>query len=1119
MRLEQVPHGQIDELRLRAGAGSTVPASFVATAEAQLQFSATDGLYLLSVAGDVVPVVGDGRKHKALLETLCTRNLPRLLWIVDVTPPTLVVQVHTFLHALDLPLVDIGVDEKSLESLQRIDRLFRHADRALDWLRDQFLVPVDGAANGTVRAFATANSDESAGAFALHGRSTRAFIRRTKRAGEPDVLLLDKVVRSRAQSATPLALVTGVVRFVDATVVGKLRVDAAGELSSLVASGSSFLDVWSRYGAIENEAALRRARRAGRLVYDHVESLPDDRFRFFLAADTSPEDADAFKKALSGEEGLSIEAGETPPEVLTKEMTWTEYEALPRGKAGTTATFEAKVELNRKEHTVTLTQRGNDETAPPSRGFLYVSLHGGRTRLRRRQEAWRAIQEARCPMPQLGLLLEGRPVPTPRRGSIPALTPSVKRKVFGKYSPTPTQEEALRVALNTPDIALIQGPPGTGKTTIIVALVERLQELWDASDGVQGRLLLSGFQHDAVENAIQRMNANGLPPIKFGGRQNRQEDADRVDATIDAWRTQRAAAIRARLPATATPAQDELSAEIEAYLLAPGTLEQTAGMLARVADRLRLELPAGVTDRIHALSRELASRARVARQGDPDRDRLVRLTRALRTTERAFFDDGARNAFRLAKELERRGAIESDVRELLDKAANWTSAAVPPFLPALRDLRRRLLLSLLPPDRTEDTVPRARTDVLALLTEARDHLERRHRGSRSAADEAVLSFLAALENDPDTVKRAVISYTSVFAATCQQCQPMSRYGDLAELKGINGAYDTVVVDEAARATPLDLFIPMAKASRRIVLVGDHRQLPHILDRELERELEEELSSESTATRRTKEMLNESLFKRLFDDLRAREARDGIRRTVTLDEQYRMHPILGDFVSAQFYPPGERFRSPRPASDFLHSLPGHPGPATWLRVPRRSDKDAEKASGHSKARPVEAAAIVVELKRLMDCDAGRNLTFGVISFYSAQVNVLAEELERAGMAYRTEDDTVEIAEPYREVRLENGRVAERLRFGTVDAFQGMEFDVVFLSMVRSNDLPDGTERERRLKYGHLMSPNRLCVAMSRQKRLLVVTGDDDMVKGAGAAASIGPLVKFYELSEVRDAARV
>jgi superfamily I DNA and/or RNA helicase len=292
-----------------------------------------------------------------------------------------------------------------------------------------------------------------------------------------------------------------------------------------------------------------------------------------------------------------------------------------------------------------------------------------------------------------------------------------------------------------------------------------------------------------------------------------------------------------------------------------------------------------------------------------------------------------------------------------------------------------------------------------------------------------------------------------------------------------------------------------------VLVGDHRQLPHILDQELERELEEALSGGKSAGERTSEMLKESLFERLFKDLGDREKRDGIPRVVTLDEQYRMHPVLGQFVSDQFYKPyGEAFRSPRPASEFVHSLPGHSGPASWLSVPRKLGPERD---GQSKSRPVEAEAIVAELKRLMDSREGRELTFGVISFYKQQVKAIEDALVDAGIVART-DDATEIVEPYRELLLPNGLVVERLRFGTVDAFQGMEFDVVFLSMVRSN--PRGI-------FGHVTSPNRLCVAMSRQKRLLIVAGDDGMLRAANAPKAISPLVEFHKLSEVRDAARV
>ena len=52
---------------------------------------------------------------------------------------------------------------------------------------------------------------------------------------------------------------------------------------------------------------------------------------------------------------------------------------------------------------------------------------------------------------------------------------------------------------------------------------------------------------------------------------------------------------------------------------------------------------------------------------------------------------------------------------------------------------------------------------------------------------------------------------------------------------------------------------------------------------------------------------ESLFGRLWDALLELEARDGIRRTVRLDTQFRMHPVLGEMVSQCFYVRASRHR--------------------------------------------------------------------------------------------------------------------------------------------------------------------------------------------------------------------
>ncbi len=46
-------------------------------------------------------------------------------------------------------------------------------------------------------------------------------------------------------------------------------------------------------------------------------------------------------------------------------------------------------------------------------------------------------------------------------------------------------------------------------------------------------------------------------------------------------------------------------------------------------------------------------------------------------------------------------------------------------------------------------------------------------------------------------------------------------------------YEFVIVDEAARVSPRDLMVPMAQG-KRIILVGDHRQLPHIVDDDVAR---------------------------------------------------------------------------------------------------------------------------------------------------------------------------------------------------------------------------------------------------------------------------------------------
>ena len=95
--------------------------------------------------------------------------------------------------------------------------------------------------------------------------------------------------------------------------------------------------------------------------------------------------------------------------------------------------------------------------------------------------------------------------------------------------------------------------------------------------------------------------------------------------------------------------------------------------------------------------------------------------------------------------------------------------------------------------------------------------------------------------------------------------------------------------------------------------------------------------------------------------------------------------------------------------------------------------------------------------------------------------------------------------------------ERFRVGTVDAFQGKEFDIVLLSVVRSNRQPmpaendaDAFEAAANRKYGHLRLSNRMNVAMSRQRSLLIAIGDKAMAESPGSDKAVPAMHAFLEL---------
>jgi hypothetical protein len=267
-------------------------------------------------------------------------------------------------------------------------------------------------------------------------------------------------------------------------------------------------------------------------------------------------------------------------------------------------------------------------------------------------------------------------------------------------------------------------------------------------------------------------------------------------------------------------------------------------------------------------------------------------------------------------------------------------------------------------------------------------------------------------------------------------------------------YDWVIVDEAARATPGELAVAI-QSGRRVLLVGDHRQLPPLYTEPLVRRIAADLQWPDRS------VLTRSDFERAFESDYGRQV------GATLQTQYRMAPPIGELVSACFYP--------------VPLQPGRGEPPPWFdQLPERIRAvvtwiDTSDAGRESHDRPktpgfdnLYEAREILDLLRaictsglfvqsLMDHSTEEEKPIGVICMYAAQERLLQRML--------TEQDW---ATGYRRL----------IKIDTVDSYQGKENRIIIVSTTRNNG---------RFEQGFLSSNERVNVAISRAMDRLVIVG--------------------------------
>lgn len=343
------------------------------------------------------------------------------------------------------------------------------------------------------------------------------------------------------------------------------------------------------------------------------------------------------------------------------------------------------------------------------------------------------------------------------------------------------------------------------------------------------------------------------------------------------------------------------------------------------------------------------------------------------------------------------------------------------------------------------------------------------------------------------------SNVNLVAATCSICGSRDFMESYSDMFGGNERsdmfFDVVIMDEASKATPLEMAVPLV-LGKKIIVIGDHKQLPPMMDENTIDSALEKIGKKNIAEKLQKA---ESQFKRLF------EAAAKVRKTIvaTLDTQYRMHEQIMNTIK-QFYQEelaatgglkcgiSETMDIPDLANkgSRWHGITLNPiiNPSThavWIDVhtPETYLSPGYKNEG-------ELKAIDLVLKALQQADGysefinaqqkPEDKEIGIITFYSAQSR--------------------EIKKKYK---------GKNYRMDVVDRFQGMERNIIIVSTVRSNP---------KNNIGFAKEIERINVAFSRARRLLIVVGNKRQFESnSNYAASIANM-ETVSFEQLKDAVR-
>ncbi|EGJ4436888.1 AAA family ATPase [Campylobacter upsaliensis] len=311
-------------------------------------------------------------------------------------------------------------------------------------------------------------------------------------------------------------------------------------------------------------------------------------------------------------------------------------------------------------------------------------------------------------------------------------------------------------------------------------------------------------------------------------------------------------------------------------------------------------------------------------------------------------------------------------------------------------------------------------------------------------------------------------------------------------------FDVAIVDEAGRATLSELLVPCIKA-KRIILVGDHKQLAPAVDDDVVEKLNTDSKKGSDEFKADKRDVTTSLFERLFERIESKSKDyaylENFKHTLTYN--YRAHKSICDLYSKAFYQGA--LKTKREISDIkAHKLQAFTTNAVWLDTGKRSDKE-DTQQGTGKINRCNAKIIVNRLNSLKEQILTSEIKdIGIITPYKAQSDLLKSELQNIKKAYKEAGISIDI--------------------GTVDSFQGSDRDMIIYDCVRSskaNNTQQTQKKRQGSKIDFIADEKWLNVSLSRAKKLLLIVGDKEYLRTASVSEGENPfsaIIKEFDDTE-------